>query len=114
MTIVPGVSSLVGCAAAATLPLAQRDETLTVIPAGLPEAALAAALAAADAAAVIKLGRHAAKLQRVLIALGRLDDAVYVERASLPSERVLPLAAIDPASVPYFATVLVRRRGAGE
>jgi precorrin-2/cobalt-factor-2 C20-methyltransferase len=110
VTIIPGVSSLTGCAAAAGLPLAQRDETLAVIPAGLPEAELRARLAAGDAAAIIKLGRHVAKLRRVLAALGRLDDAVYVERASLPNERIAPLAAIDPASVPYFATALIRRR----
>ena len=36
--------------------------------------------------------------------------AIYVEHASWPSERVMPLAAVDPAEVPYFAAVLVRRR----
>ena len=53
------------------------------------------------------LGRHLAKLRRVLAALGRLDRAVYIERASLPNQRVEPLAQVDPASVPYFATALI-------
>ena len=109
VTIVPGVTSLAACAAAAALPLVQRDEVLTVIPATLPEAALAARLAVADPAAVLKLGRHFAKLRRVLERLGRLDAAVYVEHATLPDARVLPLAAVDPATVPYFAMALVRR-----
>ena len=113
VTIVPGVSSLTACAAAAAAPLARRDEILRVIPATLPESELARLLAEADAAVVIKLGRHFAKLLRVLSALGRLDDAIYVERASLPNERVAPLATIDPASVPYFATALVPRRRDG-
>ncbi len=95
------------------MPLAQRDGTLSVIPASLPEDELAARLAQVDAAAIIKLGRHFAKLRRVLLRLGLLDGAIYVERASLPNQRVAPLATIDPASVPYFATALVRRRASG-
>jgi precorrin-2 C(20)-methyltransferase len=108
VAIVPGVSSLTACAAAAAIPLVQRDEFLTIIPATLPEAELARRLADADCAAIIKLGRHFTKLCRILTTLGRLDDALYVERASLPGERIVPLATIDPASVPYFAMVLLR------
>jgi precorrin-2/cobalt-factor-2 C20-methyltransferase len=110
VTIVPGVSSLTACAAVAATPLVHRDETLAVIPATLPEDLLAARLAAVDAAAIIKLGRHFAKLRRVLDRLGLLDGAIYVERASLPTERVAALATVDPASVPYFAMALVHRQ----
>jgi precorrin-2/cobalt-factor-2 C20-methyltransferase len=111
VTVVPGVSSLTACAATALTPLAQRDQILSVIPATMPEDALAARLAEAEFAAVIKLGRHFPKLRRVLSRLGLLEGAVYVERASLPSQLVAPLAAVDPANVPYFATALVRGRG---
>src|SRR3954453_13249819 len=45
VAIVPGVSSITACAAAAGTALATRDETLSVIPATLPEEELAAALA---------------------------------------------------------------------
>ena len=113
VTVVPGVSSLTACAAAASMLLIQRDDTLAVLPASLDEDVLAARLVDADAAVIIKLGRHFAKLRRVLEHLGRLDDAVYVERASLPNELVAPLATVDPARVPYFATALVRRRRGG-
>ena len=113
VTVVPGVSSLTACAAAAAEPLVQRDETLAVIPASLAEDELARRLTQVDAAAIIKLGRHFAKLRRVLSRLGLIDGAIYVERASLPSQRVAPLATIDPASVPYFAMALVRRGGQG-
>ena len=106
--IVPGVSSLVACAAAAAAPLVQRDEIVTVIPATLPEAEIARRLAECDSAAIIKLGRHAEKLRRVLDRLGMLGKAIYVERASQARERVARFAEIVPASVPYFAMVLVR------
>ena len=111
VVVVPGVSSPAACAAAAMRPLVQRDEALAVIPATLADDELARRIAAADAAAIVKLGRHFPKLRRVLDELRLLDDAVYVEHASWPSEIVMPLAAVDPASVPYFATALVRRRG---
>jgi precorrin-2/cobalt-factor-2 C20-methyltransferase len=109
--VVPGVSSPAACAAAACLPLVQRDESLVVLPATLSEAELTRRLATVEAAAaIVKLGRNFTKLRRVLTALGLLDDAVYVERASLPNQRVAPLAAVDPANVPYFAMALVRSR----
>lgn len=109
VSVVPGVSSLVACAAAAATPLVQRDETVTVIPATLPEAELVRRLTDCDAAAIIKLGRHAAKLRRALEAAGLLDATTYIERATQARERIARFAEIDPASVPYFAMALVRR-----
>jgi precorrin-2/cobalt-factor-2 C20-methyltransferase len=105
--IVPGVSSLVACAAAAATPLVQRDETVTVIPATLSADDLARRLAQCEAAAIIKLGRHAEKVRGVLAQLGRLDSALYVERASQERERVARFAEIDAADVPYFAMALL-------
>jgi precorrin-2/cobalt-factor-2 C20-methyltransferase len=105
--VVPGVSSLVACAAAAATPLVQRDESVTVIPATLPEDELARRLALGEAAAIIKLGRHGGKVKDVLARLGLLDRAVYVERATQPGERVARFAEIDPAQIPYFAMALV-------
>jgi precorrin-2/cobalt-factor-2 C20-methyltransferase len=109
VTVVPGVSSLTACAAAASLALVQRDDILSVIPASLPEDELTSRLTQVGAAAIIKLGRHFPKLRRVLARLDLLNDAIYVERASLPNQRIARLATIDPSSVPYFATALVRR-----
>ena len=106
--VVPGVSSLTACAAAAGMPLAQRDETVTVIPATLSEGELTRRLSVAETAAVIKLGRHAGKLRGVLAELGRLDDAVYIERATQARQRVARFAEIEVDSVPYFAMALVR------
>jgi precorrin-2/cobalt-factor-2 C20-methyltransferase len=105
--IVPGVSSLTAGAAAAQFALASRDDTLSIVPATLPEPLLEARLAGAEAAVVLKLGRHLAKLRRVLARLGRLDRALYVERASLPQERVLPFAAVAAETAPYFSLALV-------
>src|SRR5260370_12140576 len=106
--IVPGVSSLTACAAAGGLPLAAREETLTVIPATLDEASLERRLASVEAAAIIKLGRHFAKVRDVRRRLGPADRAPYIERASLPNQRILKLAEVSAADVPYFPRILWR------
>jgi precorrin-2/cobalt-factor-2 C20-methyltransferase len=108
--VVPGVSSLTACAAAARLPLAARDDALAILPGTLPEERLEARLQAAEAAAIIKLGRHFEKVRRVLARLDLLSRARYVERATLPNERVGAVPA-EGAEVPYFAMILVHKSG---
>lgn len=109
VAVVPGVSSLTACAAAAGAPLVQRDECVTVIPATLPSAELARRLAECEVAAIIKLGRHAPKVHRVLAEVGLLAHALYIERATQEREQVARFATIDPSGVPYFAMALVWR-----
>lgn len=108
--IVPGVSSLTACAAVAAVPLVSHEDALTVVPATLDEDCIAARLAAAEAAVIVKLGRHLTKVRGVLYRLGLLDEAIYVEHATLPNVRVAPLARIDCVAAPYFSTALVCRR----
>jgi precorrin-2/cobalt-factor-2 C20-methyltransferase len=110
--VVPGVSSLTACAAAARAPLAAREDVLTVLPASLSEQQLLCRLAEGEACAIIKLGRHFAKVRAVLERLGLAATARYVERASLGNERVLPLADVAPETAPYFSMILLHRRGA--
>lgn len=109
--IVPGVSSLTACAAAAAVPLVSRDGTLTVLPAILDEAQIVARLREAETALIVKVGRHLTKVRQVLTRLGRLDGAVYVEHATLPAQRVIPLGHVNSEIAPYFSIVLVCRRG---
>jgi len=109
--IVPGVSSLTACTAAAAVPLVSHEGTLTVIPASLEANQIAARLAACDSAAIVKLGRHMVKVRRILDQLGLLDDAVYVEHATLPTQRVLPLASIESVQAPYFSMALMTMSG---
>ncbi|MDE9365228.1 precorrin-2 C(20)-methyltransferase [Luteipulveratus sp. YIM 133132] len=105
--IVPGVTSMAGATASAALPLVRQTDVLTVLPGTLPEPELARRLADTDGAVIMKLGRTFPAVRRALESAGRLDDAVYVERASTGRERRLPVADVDPATVPYFSIVLV-------
>ena len=105
--IIAGVTGMSGCWSAAGMPMAQGDDVFTVLPATLPEGELARRLADADAAVVMKVGRHLPKLRRALQCSGRLDRAIYVERGTMADEVMIPLAAKTDDEAPYFAVVLV-------
>ena len=106
--VVPGVSSLGACAAMAGAPLVSRNEVLTVLPAPLDEDDLEVRLRATDAAAIVKIGRHLAKVRRILERIGRTKDAHYIERATMAAGRTLPLAEMTESAAPYFSMILLR------
>jgi precorrin-2/cobalt-factor-2 C20-methyltransferase len=108
--VVPGVSSLTACAAASGGPLALRNETLTVLPGPLPEAELKARLAAVEAAAIVKVGRHFAKIRRAIREVGLEGRAHYVERATLANQQAKPLSDVAGDHAPYFSMILIRGR----
>jgi precorrin-2/cobalt-factor-2 C20-methyltransferase len=105
--IVAGVTGMSGCWSAAGMPIAQGDDVFTVLPATLPEDELARRLRDADAAVVMKVGRHLPKLRRALETSGRLPRAIYVERGTMADAKMIPLAAKPGDDAPYFAVVLV-------
>ena len=106
--VVPGVTSVTACAATAGMPLVARNERMTVLPGPLPETELRARIEGAETVAIMKVGRHLAKIRSVIEDLGLLDQAVYVERASRPEERVLSLARA-PENAPYFSMILLAK-----
>jgi len=107
--IVPGITSLTACAARTLTPLGGRNDILSVVPATLDEAALKSAIAGADTAVIIKVGRHFGKVRDALHADGLLSRAVILESATGEDERVTPLADVKQEEAPYFSTILVRR-----
>lgn len=111
VAVVPGVSSLTAGAAALGMPLAGRNDVVTIIPATLDEAAMAARLDGADMAVFIKVGRHLGKVRRVLERAGLLASARYIERATMAAERAMPLAEATADTAPYFSMVFAHRRG---
>lgn len=110
-TVVPGVTSFSAAAASAGVPLAKRDDVLTILPGTLPAETLTARLADADAAVVMKLGRTFPTVLDAAARAGVAERGVYVERASSDRERCLPLTAVD-GDVPYMSLVLVPTRQA--
>lgn len=105
--VVPGITGMSGGWSAAGVPIAQGDDVMVVLPATLEEGDLAARLAGADAAVVMKLGRNLAKVRRALDIAGKLPRALYVERATTDEARILRLAEKGDDAAPYFSIVLV-------
>ena len=79
--VVPGVTSVSAATAAVATGLCRHEDTLTILPGTLPVPALARRLAGTDAA--------------------------IIERASGRRQRVLPLADVDAAAVPYMSLIVV-------
>ncbi|MER6911213.1 precorrin-2 C(20)-methyltransferase [Streptomyces sp. NPDC000594] len=108
--VVPGVTSVSGAAARLGVPLVEAEEVLTILPGTLPEEELTARLASTDAAVVMKLGRTFPKVRRALERSGRLNEARYVERATMEGERTGALAEVAADSVPYFSVAVLPSR----
>lgn len=104
--IVPGVSSLGACSAALRKPLTARNDVLTVIPGPLPDDEMRSRIEAAEAIAIMKVGRHLSRIRALLDTLGLTEKAGYIERASRPEQVVLPLADA-PGEAPYFSMILI-------
>lgn len=106
--IVPGVSSLGACAAAWQRPLVSRNDIFTVIPGPLPDDEIRARIEAAGTVAIMKVGRHMSRLKALIAGMGLAEKAGYVERASLPEARALPLSEA-PEEAPYFSMILITK-----
>ncbi|MFQ6547192.1 precorrin-2 C(20)-methyltransferase [Aestuariibius sp. 2305UL40-4] len=104
--VVPGVTSMTACAAVAGLPLAARTGGVSIVPGTLARESLAARLAGGETVVLMKVGRHLEKIRAAVSEAGREAGAVYVERATLAEERVLPLAEA-PEEAPYFSMIIV-------
>jgi precorrin-2/cobalt-factor-2 C20-methyltransferase len=108
--VIPGVTGMSGCWSAAGLPIVQGDDVLTVLPGTLDEAELIRRFRENDPTVVMKVGRNLSKVRRALVAAGRLNNAIYVERGTMDDEQLMPLVEKPDDGAPYFAIVLVAGR----
>ena len=106
-TVIPGITGMSGCWTAARAPITYGDDILTVLPGTLDRGVLAKHLEGADAAVIMKVGHNLQKIKEALQDAGRFNDAIYVERGTMPGERIVPLADLGDCAVPYFSIVLL-------
>jgi len=108
--IIPGVTSITAAAAVAGVGLVRGDQPFQALPATLSDGALAARLADhATAFTIMKLGRHVGRIKALLARLGRLDDALLVQKATWEDQHIAALKDFD-GDAAYFAQVLVPAR----
>jgi precorrin-2/cobalt-factor-2 C20-methyltransferase len=108
--VVPGVTSMTACASAVGLPLAARNEVLTVIPGPLETDLMMKHIKSADSLVIMKVGRHMARIRNLVNKMGLLKNAVYIERATLKNEQRMPLVDA-PEMAPYFSMILLVKGG---
>lgn len=109
---IPAITAMSGAWTAAQAPITWGDDVLTVVPGTLPAAELARRLQDTDAAVIMKLGRNWPKVRDALAEARLSARAVYVERATMAGERVIPVAEVPADHVaPYFSLVIVPGEG---
>ena len=105
--VVPGVTAMSGCWSLSGLPIVQGDDVLSVLPGTMREEELVRRLGDTEAAVIMKVGRNLPKIRRALAAAGKLADAIYVERGTMPTSRSMRLAEKPDDAAPYFSLILV-------
>ena len=106
--VVPGVTSVSAASALARLPLSAREGRIAVLPGTLPDEALRAGIVGHETVAIMKLGRHFGRVRALVEAIGLTDRAVFVARATLAGEAVMPLREA-PEEAPYFSLLLIAK-----
>lgn len=105
--VVPGISSILAAPVQLGMPLCHRDDVVSVIPATLSEPALIDRLNQCGSAVIMKLGRTFPKVVRALEQTNLLEQAYYVERATMQNERILPVKDVKPNDVAYFSVIVI-------
>ncbi len=105
--VVPGVCSMLASASVLGAPLVFRNQMLSVISGVLDKEALTRRLGTCEAAVIMKLGSNFAKVLGVLNDLNLTARALYIERATMGNQRIVPITAVDPKCVPYFSMILI-------
>ena len=109
ITIVPGISSISAAAARALWPLAQKDETLRIIPAAHHAARLASWAGADSQVCLLKVAGVLPQLRDLVAAQGPGCQAVYVENLGTEREWITHDLAQAVGRDQYFSLVLLRR-----
>ncbi|ACB97067.1 precorrin-2 C(20)-methyltransferase [Beijerinckia indica] len=111
VTIVPGISGMAGAWCAAQMPMTWGDDVLSVLPGTLKGDVLTTKLRESDAVVIIKIGANLAKIRASIIEAGRLDEALYIEQATMTGEYFQPLTEKKDENAPYFSMILIPGQG---
>lgn len=108
--VIPGVTSLTACAAAAQIPLACEDERVAVLSATADLSDLDMVLDRFDGVVVLKVGAARERVMAALEKRGLRDRAVLVEWCGTPQQRIMTrVEDWGGAALSYFSTLIVRK-----
>ena len=105
--IIPGISSIFGAASILQVPLCYRNQSFTVLSGVLEKPELVERLKNGDAFAILKVGRNLDKIRDALEITGLLGRALYIERATMEEQKILPIDEVVSDQAPYFSLILI-------
>ncbi len=115
LEIIPGVTSVTAVAAASKLPLAEKDETVTIIPSDLDLARIEDAAEHADNLVFMKCAYRIKEFTALLLRSGFTEKSTValVKRCTLPEEKVIVGKLGDVSnwdvSEDYFSVAIVKK-----
>jgi precorrin-2/cobalt-factor-2 C20-methyltransferase len=115
LEIIPGVSAFNACATSAKIPLAEKEELITVIPSGLDEKLVEQAAKYSENLVFIKCAYRLKELVPILERAGFKENSAIalVRRCSMPNETVTVGRLCDATSwdisEDYFTIAIVKK-----
>ncbi len=115
LEIIPGVTSVTAVAASSKLPLAEKDEVVTIIPTDLNPTHLEDAAKHAENLVFMKCAFHIKEFLPILLKAGFTKNSTIalVKRCTLPEEKVLVGTLSDvekwDISEDYFSVAIVKK-----
>lgn len=115
LEIIPGVTSVTAVAASSKLPLAEKEEVVTIIPSDLDAAHIEEAAKHADNIIFMKCAFHIKEFIPILLKAGFTEDSTValVKRCTLAQEKVLvgKLSEVSGWDITedYFSVAIVKK-----
>ena len=111
ISIIPGITAMSACSASQARPLALGNDVLAVVPAAFEDSRLRRVLTELDAVVLMKVHKRLDSLITLLDELQLTDQAVLIECAGMPEERVYrDIRAARGRNLHYFSTMLIRKK----
>jgi len=115
LEIIPGVTSVTAVAASSKLPLAEKEEVVTIMPSNLTPTHIEEVAKHADNIVFMKCAHHIREFISILLKSGFSKDSTValVKRCTLPNEKVLVGKLGDvrkwDISEDYFSVAIVKK-----
>ncbi len=115
LEIIPGVTSVTAAAASSKLPLAEKEEVVTIMPSDLNAALLEKTAKQADNIVFMKCAHHIKEFIPILLKAGFTKNSTIalVKRCTLPEEKVLvgKLGEVNQWDITedYFSVAIVKK-----
>jgi precorrin-2/cobalt-factor-2 C20-methyltransferase len=115
LEIIPGVTSVTAAAASSKLPLAEKEEVVSIIPSDLDPALIKETAKHADTLVFMKCAFHIKEFIPILLRAGFTENSTIalVKRCTLPEEKVLvgKISDVDSWDITedYFSVAIVKK-----